>query len=687
MAEGIRWREWGQEAFDQAAEQGKPVLLDISAVWCHWCHVMDDTTYSDPAVIAKLSRDFIPVRVDNDRRPDVNSRYNMGGWPTTAFLTPEGDILTGATYLPPDKMRHLLDRVAAYYREHGAEITAGPRGDAGREEGGDEDREEGGDEDREEGGDEDLAPGGDGGRVAGRDGGLDRDEVLSAIDEVAARMEEAYDPFHGGFGTAPKFPQVDALQLLLVLHLRGDRRVGHQIEDSAAGAGHGSGAGHKAIAGRGAIVGQEAVAGREAPERDYLEMVERTLRAMREGGLYDHVEGGFFRYSTTRDWSIPHYEKMLEDNAELLGLYARAARLTGDQGYLDTVQGVCGYVAGALRSEEGLFYGSQDADETYYQLDRREREARKAPRIDRTFYVGWNALAASGFLEAYLATRETRLRETALVALERVWATARLGDGLLGHYVDLKGAHGPVLLEDSAWLALALLDAYEVTGERSFLERALSLLASAREVFGRSAGANRRGDHVSEDGRTAFHDTAARGEVVGHLRYRRRGLAENSLFALALLRASDITGDEGLRTIAAGALAHFLGPHRRQGLLAAGYALALDWWAGPTAVATVAGPADDQRTRVLHFEAAAAVSAARANTKAKSVGVDPSVAADLPVPAVLVCADDRCLPPVRNPGKVAAALRLAAGRSGVGRPSVVLTRPEEIPDARQPPVV
>jgi uncharacterized protein YyaL (SSP411 family) len=157
--------------------------------------------------------------------------------------------------------------------------------------------------------------------------------------------------------------------------------------------------------------------------------------------------------------------------------------------------------------------------------------------------------------------------------------------------------------------------------------------------------------------------------MVGHLRYRRRGLAENSLFALALLRASDITGDEGLRTAAADALAHFLGPHRRQGLLAAGYALALDWWAGPTAVAVVSGRADDQRTRVLHFEAAAAVSAARANTVVKPAGaqvasgVASPVAPSVDPPAVLICAGDRCLPPVRDPDKVGEALRSAAGRN------------------------
>lgn len=101
----IEWLEWGSEAFEKAASEKKPILLAISAVWCHWCHVQDRTTYSDPDVIQLVNRYYVPIRVDNDRRPDVNRRYNMGGWPTTAFLAPQGDIIAGGTYMPPDQMK------------------------------------------------------------------------------------------------------------------------------------------------------------------------------------------------------------------------------------------------------------------------------------------------------------------------------------------------------------------------------------------------------------------------------------------------------------------------------------------------------------------------------------------------------------------------------------------------------
>src|SRR5258708_20376062 len=114
-AHEIKWRGCPAEAFAEAGKLDRPILLSISAVWCHWCHVMDETTYSQPGVIDLINRDYVPVRVDNDVRPDINQRYNMGGWPTTAFLTPSGDILTGATYLPPDQMASALARIPPYY--------------------------------------------------------------------------------------------------------------------------------------------------------------------------------------------------------------------------------------------------------------------------------------------------------------------------------------------------------------------------------------------------------------------------------------------------------------------------------------------------------------------------------------------------------------------------------------------
>ena len=119
----IAWMPWGEPAFERAKSEDKPILLSISAVWCHWCHVMDETSYSDQGVIEAINRNFVPIRVDNDRRPDVNARYNMGGWPTTAFLAPDGTTLTGATYLPPQQFRRALEEIARFYADRKDEIA------------------------------------------------------------------------------------------------------------------------------------------------------------------------------------------------------------------------------------------------------------------------------------------------------------------------------------------------------------------------------------------------------------------------------------------------------------------------------------------------------------------------------------------------------------------------------------
>ena len=125
-AHEIEWRPWGAAAFAAARDGRRPVLLSISAIWCHWCHVMDETTYSDPAVIAFINDHYMPVRVDNDRRPDINRRFNMGGWPTTAFLTGDGEVITGATYLPAAQMMNVLEHVASFYAEHEGELRDRP---------------------------------------------------------------------------------------------------------------------------------------------------------------------------------------------------------------------------------------------------------------------------------------------------------------------------------------------------------------------------------------------------------------------------------------------------------------------------------------------------------------------------------------------------------------------------------
>jgi uncharacterized protein YyaL (SSP411 family) len=166
----IRWRGWSDGAFEDARKLDRPILLSISAVWCHWCHVMDETSYSDPGVIDLINRDYVPIRVDNDLRPDINQRYNMGGWPTTAFLTSSGEILTGATYLPPDQMRDALGRVAGYYHTHQPDIAN--RVLEGRKRAGS--------------------------AVARSAGALDD----GAVDEILGAVKNAYDAEYGGFGSA-----------------------------------------------------------------------------------------------------------------------------------------------------------------------------------------------------------------------------------------------------------------------------------------------------------------------------------------------------------------------------------------------------------------------------------------------------------------------------------------------------
>jgi len=186
-AHEIRWREWGDEAFAEAKGEDKPVLLALSAVWCHWCHVMDETSYSDPGVISYVNQHFVPVRVDNDQRPDINARYNLGGWPTTAFLTPDGELMTGGTYIPPEAMLEHLPKIVTQYKSsreeiaHKLEEMRQRRAEAAAARG-------------------DLSP--------------------AIFDNVVRAAVQSYDPVFGGFGEAPKFPHADSIDLLLYAHRR-----------------------------------------------------------------------------------------------------------------------------------------------------------------------------------------------------------------------------------------------------------------------------------------------------------------------------------------------------------------------------------------------------------------------------------------------------------------------------------
>ncbi|MEX2246674.1 MAG: DUF255 domain-containing protein [Dehalococcoidia bacterium] len=567
----IAWREWSPGAFDAARRDDKPILLGISAVWCHWCHVMDETSYSDPAVIQLINDRFVAVRVDNDQRPDINARYNMGGWPTTAFLTPEGEVMAGMTYVSPEQMRDVLQQVSGYYRDNKDSIQqkiveiAASRERA-----------------THISGDDDTLSG----------------QILS---DVLHATVDAYDPVFGGFGNEPKFPHTDAIDLLLHAYLRDG-------------------------------------------DRDALHMVRKTLEYMCNGGTYDQVWGGFYRYSTKRDWSIPHYEKMLEDNAPLLRNLCKLYRITGDAAHRRYIEFTIDYLDAWLSDlETGAFYGSQDADEDFYPLPAEERATRDAPYVDRTVYTGWNAMAIGAYLEASWTIGRPELRDRALRTLDFLWARLQTGGGGMHRYLAPEGPRVGGLLGDQAWTAIALLDAYETAGRPQDLDRAAQLAAFMR-------------DHLAaEDG--AFYDTPTGHDTLGRLAMRQTPLKENTAAAEAFTRLARITHDAAYEDVARRTLERFAHVAESQGHFAAGYARAVDVFLNPGAdVKIVASPAD--------------AAAFRAATLALPVPgrtvrvLDPSDAAALaaealpaqPAPAAYVCYGTLCSAPVTTPDALAAAV-------------------------------
>ena len=537
-ASEIAWHHWSKEAFDEARSTGRPILLSISAVWCHWCHVMDETTYSHPSVIEIINRDYVPVRVDNDVRPDINQRYNMGGWPTTAFLTPSGDILTGATYLPPDQMASALVRVAGYYRGNQAEIASRVLEARKR-----------------------AASG-----VARSAGELEP----RLVDEILEAVKNAYDPEYGGFGGAPKFPQTDAIVLLL--------------EQSAIRA-----------------------------DDDLRRMAVHTLEKMTGGGTYDHVEGGFFRYSTTQDWSVPHFEKMLEDHAGLvhaLSLAGMTEELDRTAGYLDKV----------LRDpRSGLYAGSQDADEHYYSMDAEERSSAAAPYVDRRVYTSWNAALAVAYLDAGQDAEKT---------LESLFKHAyRKGEGM-SHAEGVGGQ-----LADQAWSMLAAVRAHQCGLGAGWLEVARDLA----EHLEASYGDPELGGYLDHAG----------GDELGRLGERIKPLAENSIAAMALIELDVLAGDpeSPYRERARRALESVAALPRSYGLMAAVFARALDRLGHAIKVTT------------KNHELALAARAAHPYAV-----IDPSGDA-----RAVVCVGTICLAPVSTPGAVKDAIKEVTQARAAGR--------------------
>jgi len=670
----IDWNEWGEEAFAKARAEGKPVLLDIGAVWCHWCHVIDRESYENPEIAAMINSLYIPVKVDRDERPDVDARYQsavgaisgQGGWPLTAFLTPDGKPFFGGTYFPPDDaagrpgFKRILLAISEAFKVRRAEVDDSANALA-----------------------EAVAKAE---VLQGARGVFDARVVDAVIDSALKQFDET----HGGFGHAPKFPHAGAVDLLL----------------------------------------ERYQSTRDPP---LLHVAERTLEGMALGGVYDQVGGGFHRYSVDERWCVPHFEKMTYDNSELLRNFLHGYQVTGKPLFRETAEGIIAWVGEVLSdTARGGFYSSQDADQTrdddgdYFTWTQQEvravltpdearvaeqyydigphgemhhnseknvlwigasiedlakelrmdeanarillarakgkllaarSERRPTPTIDQTLYVGWNAMFVSAYLEAARVLDRPDCREFALKTLERVLAEA--WDDSKGFLHRVGGPRLEGSLDDQVFAAAALLDAYEATLDRRYFDTAERAMQLAVERYGDPDGGG-------------FFDRAKDAAPMGGLDVRRKPLQDsptpgaNSVAAIVLDRLHGFTGERLYREWAEKTLEAFVGLVPQYGLFAATYGLAALLHARHPMQVIVSGAAGDRKAASLEKTAHRVYRYGKAILR-----VTPEQLATAALPAALretlphldatlaqafVCVETTCYPPVSDPDKLAALI-------------------------------
>jgi hypothetical protein len=675
----VQWQPWGEAAFARAQAEDKPILLDIGAVWCHWCHVMDGESYEDPEIAALINEHFVAVKVDRDERPDVDARYQaavssisgQGGWPLTAFLTPDGRPYFGGTYFPRDNrygrpgMESVLLAMAKVWRERRDDAldTAGSV----------------------------MAAIEHNESFSGRGGALN----LALVEKIAHSIVSQFDPRNGGFGSQPKFPHPAALDLLL----------------------------------------QVAISRRND---DALRAFIVTLENMARGGVYDQLAGGFHRYSVDERWVVPHFEKMLYDNTELLRNYVHGFQCGHGDNFLTTAREIVGWLDGTMTDREhGGFYASQDADvgldddgdyftwtvnEARAVLDPEElefaakywdigelgdmhhnpaknvlhvkqsleemaaesgvtpeslrllrdsarakmlaaRAMRHTPFVDRTLYTGWNAMAVTAYLETARVLRMDQAREFALRTLERLLNEAWDGASTLNHviaYPDGATAreNAPGTLDDYAFTVNACIDAWFASGNMNFYRAALKLADAMIARFHDTAGGGFFDTALGHDGQ-------AEPSPLGALAARRKPLqdsptpAGNPMAATALLRLEALSGRKEYREIAEDTLACFAGIVEHFGLYAGGYGLALErLLSDPVQVVIVgSGPEAERLEDLAMARFAVNKTVMRIEPSRLVPGGIPEALAEallqVPAPAgaaiwALVCRGRTCLPPITD---------------------------------------
>jgi uncharacterized protein YyaL (SSP411 family) len=505
----VDWQAWGPEAFERARAEGKPLLVSIGYSACHWCHVMEHESFADEATAALMNELYVSVKVDREERPDVDAVYmdavvaltGQGGWPLTAFLTPEGEPFFGGTYFPPEprhglpSFRQVLRAVADAYRERPEDVAAQAEALVG----------------------------------ALRQSAETEPSREPLGEDVLAEAERVLlsqlDPRWGGFGRAPKFPPASALEFLL--------------------------------------------------RRGSIDAVRLTLEGMAAGGMYDLVGGGFHRYSVDAQWLVPHFEKMLYDNALLASTYLHAWRVMGEEPYRKVAEQTLDYMVRELRLPGGGFASSQDADTegveglTYTwtaeegappellepfehgrsilrgELDEQTRarlleirDRRPQPALDDKVIASWNGLALAALAEGARRLDRPDLLDAArqlgeVLAVDPLWRTLRDGR-----------AKYPAYLEDYANVAHGLHELHVATGDLRWLRESRRLALLAVDLFG-------------DPDRGGFFLAPADGE---QLVARQKAFDDNpspsgnSMLSFVLLRLARIWGDDELERQAVGAL-------------------------------------------------------------------------------------------------------------------------------------
>ncbi len=599
----VDWYPWGEEALARAKREDKPILLSIGYSTCYWCHVMEQESFESPE-IAKLMNDwFVSIKVDREERPDLDALYmsavqamsGQGGWPMTVFLTPEGKPFWGGTYFPPEDafgrpgFKTVLRSIHESWQTKRHDLLTSSQSITQA-------------------------------LQAGAERTVSSSVGLETLQTAAVQFSNQYDPTHGGFGSAPKFPRSHALSFLL--------RVWYRQRDP-----------------------------------QLLKMVEETLDAMARGGIHDHLGGGFHRYSTDEQWLVPHFEKMLYDQALLARTYLEAYQVTGNASYAQTARDIFTYVLRDLRGPEGAFYSAEDAGEVgkegeFYvwtpeeiktvvgeedaafvmeafgvtlagnfsatqhggsanqfggengttilttatspdpsvqtRLDAARaklleaRNRRKRPHRDDKILTDWNGLMIGVLAYGAKALGEPQYAEEATRAASFVLDRLQQKGRLLHRYRDGEAAI-PAFLDDYAFLSWGLLELYEATFDARWLSEAKRLTNEMVRLFWDDSSGG------------LFLGGAKNETLIARTKELYDGAVPsgNSVAALVLVRLGTLTMDDVLQEKAKRLIEAFSGEVARAPHAFPQFLIALDHWLGPSQEIVIAGDPSTPQTQSM----------------------------------------------------------------------------------------